>query len=662
MATSITPNAFLAAVKAVYQMAHNNGYIYHDSQTLPPCADKRISCDRLISRALWDLGYQSQPKGGYTINNGMETWLVGLGFKKTTDKKQIKPGAVISVGQSGTKTSHVFVINTYNTSTDICSKYDTGSNERIKASQPFNNVKLNEWPNRHFITAYNCPEAKSVPTSSTAAQVKNYLSKGDTGETVKTLQSNLNYLYNSGLTVDGSFGDKTLAAVKAFQKAAGLTVDGLYGKESQAKLEELVKKQKETQALIEKKKQAELAKNTVAKTDFNSYYAQISNSGSDERGQYSGGQAGDQTKNEWSIRTWYNRPWNVVLRYPDKEIGKLIAELAIEAANNDNIGYDQNQRGTYWQQLSKVGYRPSKITTPCEADCSSGVAANVKAVGYLKGLTKLQNVSADAYTGNLKNALVNAGFKALTDSKYLTGYNYLLPGDILLYEGHHVATNLGIGKYAEKTGVGINATSVKTTDIQKMLNDCGWNLKVDGDYGKATTEAVKEFQKIYKLDVDGNVGSKTIKVLQQVSKIANSGFDAEFYANKYNDIKKVYGTEKKNLLSHYYFYGKTENRDYKRPVYSTAAVASSVTGTSEKSGTTAPATPKTSGRVTTLLNVRQGPGIEYPNIAGRPTIPANTIVGICDIIMNKKNQKWYYIQIPGSTPVMGYVKSDFVKV
>ena len=657
MATLITSNAFLAAVKAVYQMAHKNGYIYHDSQTLPPCADKRISCDRLISRALWDLGYQSQPKGGYTINNGIETWLIGLGFKKTTDKKQIKPGAVICVGQSGTKTSHVFVINTYNTSTDYCSKYDMGSNDRIKATQPFNNVKLNEWPARHFIAAYNCPTEEKKTISNNISTTKNYLSKGDKGQAVKTLQKNLNYVYNSNLTVDGEFGDKTLAAVKQFQKAAGLEVDGMYGQKSKVRLESLVAQ-----------KTADLAKKVTSTIDFSGYYAQISNSGSDETGKYSGGQAGDQTGKEWNIRSWYNRPWNVVLRYPDEEIGKLIAELAIEAANNDKIGYDQGQRTSYWRALSAAAYRPSRITTPCEADCSSGVAANVKAVGYLKGLTKLQNISADAYTGNLKNTLVNAGFTALSDSKYTNGYNYLLPGDILLYQGHHVATNLGIGKYAKNNGgIGVNASGVKTNQIQKMLNACGWQLKVDGDYGKATTEAVKEFQKLYKLEVDGNVGPKTIEVLKKVYGYTQEGFDAEFYANKYDDIKKVYGTEKKSLLSHYYFYGKTENRDIKRPEYSAAAAASSVTGTSEKSKSTTAAkeyntVAKTSGTVKALLNVRKGPGKEYANIIEYPTIPTNTVVGICDVAPDKNGDKWYFVKITGTKGVAtGFVKAEFIR-
>ena len=48
----------------------------------------------------------------------------------------------------------------------------------------------------------------------------------------------------------------------------------------------------------------------------------ISNSGSDENGAYSGGQAGDQTGKEWRMRDWYNRPWTCVLRYPDQKVAR----------------------------------------------------------------------------------------------------------------------------------------------------------------------------------------------------------------------------------------------------------------------------------------------------------------------------------------------------
>lgn len=59
--------------------------------------------------------------------------------------------------------------------------------------------------------------------------------------------------------------------------------------------------------------------------DFTKYKGKISNSGSDERGSYSGGAAGDQTGREWSIVNWYSRPWTCVLRHPDPKVRELIA-------------------------------------------------------------------------------------------------------------------------------------------------------------------------------------------------------------------------------------------------------------------------------------------------------------------------------------------------
>ena len=175
----------------------------------------------------------------------------------------------------------------------------------------------------------------------------------------------------------------------------------------------------------------------------------ISNCGKDERGSYSGGVAGDQTGGEYSVISWYNRPWDCVLRHPDASVRSEIAKLARAAANNNNIGYDQNERMSFWNQLSSAGYNPASITVPCEADCSSSTAAIVKAVGYRLNVSGLKNVSAGLSTYGMRSALRNAGFSVLTDSKYLTSPMYLLAGDILLNDSSHVAINLDNGGYAD---------------------------------------------------------------------------------------------------------------------------------------------------------------------------------------------------------------------
>lgn len=192
----------------------------------------------------------------------------------------------------------------------------------------------------------------------------------------------------------------------------------------------------------------------------------ISNSGHDENNKYSGGQAGDQTGTEWQMRSWYNRPWTCVLRYPDQKVGLKLAQLAIDAALNDKIGYDQSQNRTYLAQLKAGGWDPAKITVACEADCSAGVCANVTAAGYLLGIRALQTHTG-TYTGNMRSALTKAGFTLLTDSKYLTSGDYLLPGDILLNDGAHTATNVTVGakvKASWKPGTAAASTgsTVKT--------------------------------------------------------------------------------------------------------------------------------------------------------------------------------------------------------
>lgn len=251
----------------------------------------------------------------------------------------------------------------------------------------------------------------------------------------------------------------------------------------------------------------------------------ISNSGSDENGKYYNGTAGDQTGNEWCLRSWYNRPWNCVLRYPDETIRLKLAELACAAALNDVIGYDQYQRDTYWTQLQKVNYDPSKITVKCESDCSAGVIANTKAVGYLLGISALKNISA-TYTGNMKTGFKAAGFTVLTDSKYLNGTEYLLPGDILLNEKSHTATNITKGSKAVSTSSTTSSSTITTTTnttsssvilklgstgsavktLQTLLNKLGCGLVVDGEFGSKTDAAVRKFQSANDLVVDGEYG------------------------------------------------------------------------------------------------------------------------------------------------------------
>lgn len=259
----------------------------------------------------------------------------------------------------------------------------------------------------------------------------------------------------------------------------------------------------------------------------------ISNSGHDENGRYSGGKAGDQTGQEWCIRSWYNRPWTHCIVFEDQAVREAICQLAIEAANNNAIGYDQNQRETFWEEVKKVGYRPKNVKNKCESDCSCGVATIVKCVGYLMDIDKLKNVSIGMYTGNEIEVMRQAGAKIYTDPKYLTSEKNLKDGYILLYKGHHTCIFVGNGKHTHTIGKIGTTTTTNTTILRKgdtgsavktmqtMLIACGYSCGsygADGEFEGDTLKALKKFQTAYKLEVDGEYGPKSKAKLEAVYK------------------------------------------------------------------------------------------------------------------------------------------------
>lgn len=92
----------------------------------------------------------------------------------------------------------------------------------------------------------------------------------------------------------------------------------------------------------------------------------------DEKGRYSGGTAGDQTGKEVSTQEMYthSKGWYII-RAKDIVHANKIAERMFVACENNNIGYDQNQRlGIIQNGIN------TKLKTEC--DCSSLVRQCVR--------------------------------------------------------------------------------------------------------------------------------------------------------------------------------------------------------------------------------------------------------------------------------------------
>lgn len=211
-------------------------------------------------------------------------------------------------------------------------------------------------------------------------------------------------------------------------------------------------------------------------------------------------------------------------------------EWAVNIANDNSHGYDQANR---WGP---------------DYDCSSLVISAWQYAGVPvkdKGAT---------YTGNMKKAFLACGFVEvpLTSRK---------KGDVLLSEKHHTAMMIDSknlvqasineqgkivgGKNGDQTGkeictrsyyryssgwdcclryvggetvpsdpgylkIGSRGDAVKKlqTNLNEFINS---GLTVDGDFGKKTDAAVREFQKLNGIGVDGVVGPITQKALDSYS-------------------------------------------------------------------------------------------------------------------------------------------------
>ena len=226
----------------------------------------------------------------------------------------------------------------------------------------------------------------------------------------------------------------------------------------------------------------------------------------DENGRATGGAAGDQTGKEVCIRTWYAKGWKVLLRAKDPAVRKKIALACIAVCKNDNTGYDQSGRNTLLTQGQKVDWDFEEIDIPNESDCSSLVAACVQAAGV-----DIWDGGNAPTTSTLEYVLTATGaFEALRDSKYLTGTDYLLEGDILLKPGSHVVMVLDDGAKAlhmeenipvyysvrlPQLAKGMKGDTVKV--MQQLLLAKDYELPkfgADGDFGAETENALLLYQ------------------------------------------------------------------------------------------------------------------------------------------------------------------------
>ena len=233
----------------------------------------------------------------------------------------------------------------------------------------------------------------------------------------------------------------------------------------------------------------------------------------DENGNLKNGKAGDQTGKEVLMQDWYlhSKGW-VLLRPKSAAMAERMAQAMEMACKNPDIGYDQNNRHSLYDEVKNKGFNPSKTTKPVETVCSGLIRV---CAAYAYG----EDIVGHVLTGDLPTALVKTGkFTKYTSAKYCKSSDLLKRGDILCTPvSGHVVMVLSNG--AEATG----------------------KLKVDGSWGKTTskmTQKVLGLSSKYQTGSISNQPSNNKKYLEACDesswKFKNAG-----YQNGSLTIKKI---------------------------------------------------------------------------------------------------------------------------
>ena len=250
----------------------------------------------------------------------------------------------------------------------------------------------------------------------------------------------------------------------------------------------------------------------------------IVHSSIDENKNARGGAAGDQTAHEVCTRTWYSRPWDMVLRCADAKIAAKARAIAIELANSNLVGYDQLNRNSLYKELKKHNwdvdaYIASGVKT--ETDCSSFLYAV-----YACLIPAMRSDANAPTTSTAKSFYKQHGFEVLTSDTYTKSAAHLRPGDLLNKAGSHIVmycgTNVNVSSASASSVKGTppvasSSPSLKKgstgTQVRYLQQDLNYimkcNLDVDGDFGAKTLAELKSFQKKYGLEVDGIYGKQS---------------------------------------------------------------------------------------------------------------------------------------------------------
>ncbi len=128
----------LRECKRITDYVRDNDFKYGDAPINPPINHdaRKVSCDRLVCWAMYNVGYVRQPATQGVVVSAMAQWCEQQGFERIDKMEDLQPGDIVLVKYNGSYPAHTFVHAGFVGEGNMAYRYDCGSNARIQSTQP----------------------------------------------------------------------------------------------------------------------------------------------------------------------------------------------------------------------------------------------------------------------------------------------------------------------------------------------------------------------------------------------------------------------------------------------------------------------------------------------------------------------------------------------
>ena len=395
------------------------------------------------------------------------------------------------------------------------------------ANQGRNALQILKYYYGNDIEIIRTSNIQSIPQSYPGSPIR----QGDSGTAVFTLQRQLNritkdYPFLGLLTVDGVFGARMAATVRAFQKQFNLTADGAVGRQTWYKISYIYVSVKD---LAELTSEGEVSSGTLSDGTWGGTVLRTGSTGS----------AVEQ------LQFWLNTLAQYTSSIPSVTVDGVFGSGTAAAVRAFQRKYGLTVDGVVGQSTWTGLYDQfrsiqSDNGTP---NAYPGTALREGASGQNVRLVQFWLKIARTVYSNLNNITVDGKFGSATTAavkRFQTYFGLTSDGVVgrttwnKLYEVYNdianklLSSSLRPGEYPGVLRKGSSGTAVRELQFYLYLMSAYESsiptVSIDGSFGAATETAVRAYQRFAELTVDGIVGRTTWNSLYRTaSRLRQSG-------------------------------------------------------------------------------------------------------------------------------------------